>query len=284
MLYLPQGIPVSEKLSSMPYNLNTWKEIQNCKRVLLLNLMPLKAQTELDIARTICKTDIDVQLIPIKIKGQTYKTTPMEHMMAFYLDFEVVEADWFDGLIITGAPVEQIPFEQVRYWTQLCHIMDWAKNNVERTLYICWGAQAGLYHSYGIKKYLLPEKRFGVFQQKVIRSSPLMKNLSPYFPMPNSRHTEVRREDIMPFSAEGLEIFAESEESGVGVVATIDRRSTFIVGHLEYEPYTLHHEYHRDLAKSLPIHMPEHYYKPDGTVDYVWQQAAIQFYTNWLNA
>lgn len=284
MLYLPQGIPASEKLSSMPYNLNTWKEIQNCKRVLLLNLMPLKAQTELDIARTICKTDIDVQLIPIKIKGQTYKTTSMEHMMAFYLDFEVVEADWFDGLIITGAPVEQIPFEQVRYWTQLCHIMDWAKNNVERTLYICWGAQAGLYHSYGIKKYLLPEKRFGVFQQKVIRSSPLMKNLSPYFPMPNSRHTEVRREDIMPFSAEGLEIFAESEESGVGVVATIDRRSTFIVGHLEYEPYTLHHEYHRDLAKSLPIHKPEHYYKPDGTVDYVWQQAAMQFYTNWLNA
>lgn len=285
MLYLPKGIPASEQLSTDTYKLHEWNKVQHCKRVLLLNLMPQKTQTELDIARTICATNENVQLIPIKIKGQTYKTTPMEHIKAFYIDFDDVEHECFDGLIITGAPVEQIAFEEVRYWPQLCHIMDWATDNVERILYICWGAQAGLYHHYGICKYALPEKRFGIFPQQVmVPQSPLMKKLQPVFPMPNSRHTEVRREDILSCSHQGLEIVAESDESGVGIVATADCRRTFIVGHLEYEPYTLHKEYHRDLAKSLPIHAPEHYYDADGTVNYVWKDAAVQFYANWLNA
>lgn len=206
----------------------------------------------------------------------------MSHMQAFYLDFDEVEADYYDGIIITGAPVEQIPFEEVRYWPQLCHIMDWAQTHTEKALYVCWGAQAGLYHLYGIPKYPLPEKKFGIFTQRVVsKKSEMMEGLVPSFPMPNSRHTEVRRTDIIPLEKQGLRILAESDESGVGVVADTILQNVFIVGHLEYAADTLHREYQRDLSRNLPIHAPEHYYNDEGLPNFCWQHAAVTFYRNW---
>lgn len=253
-------------------------------RVLLLNLMPNKAVTELDIARVLAVPDMDVQLLPMKIAGQTYKTTPMSHMERFYADFEHFEHDHFDGFIITGAPVEHLPFEEVRYWPQLCHIMDWARTHVRSTLYICWGAQAGLYHHYGVPKRALPAKCFGVFPQLVFRSEfPLFAGMEPCFPMPNSRHTEVRREDFP--TAGSLEIVAGGEESGVGVAMTHDGREVFVAGHLEYAPRTLHDEYNRDVQKGLPIAPPRHYYvndNPCSGIDFSWSSAAARFYHNWL--
>ena len=285
MLHLPENIPAAETLGAATYELGKWCEVEGVCRVLLLNLMPEKAVTELDIARTLQATQRSVQIIPVKLKGQKFKTTPQAHMEAFYLDIEDLMDLGFDRLIVTGAPLEQMPFEEVRYWEALCRVMDWADRKVERTLYVCWGAQAGLYHFYHIDKHPLSEKMFGIFPQRVVKpESPLMKNLSPRFPMPNSRHTEVRLCDMkQAFSQCGLELLAESEESGVGVLASADIRRTFIVGHLEYEPYTLHREYHRDLNKNLPIHAPEHYYNETGDVIYAWEAAAKHFYNNWLN-
>lgn len=282
-IWLPQGLPCACALWAKTFLPAQWRECEVAHRVLLLNLMPQKEVTETDIARTLAACGVDVQVLLMKIAGQTYKTTPAEHMQKFYLDFEDYQPFHFDHLIITGAPLEQIPFEQVRYWDQLCAIMDWAETHVAHTLYICWGAQAGLYKHYGIPKYALPEKMFGIFPQQVLEpSSPLMDGLTPSFLMPNSRHTEVRETDIAEHVADGLHIIASSQESGVGVVATTDLRKVFIVGHLEYEPLTLHNEYHRDLAKNLPIQAPVHYYCPDGTVDYSWHKDAVQFYANWL--
>lgn len=283
MLYLPEKLPSARLFPATPFPLHGWRQVKGVPRVLLLNLMPEKEVTERDICRTLAATRLPLQVIPLKIKGQTYKTTPQAHMDACYIDFDEVEAFRFERLILTGAPLEQMPFGQVRYWPQLCHIMDWADKNVERTLYICWGAQAGLYHRYGIPKHPLAEKCFGIFTQRTSAApSPLTAGLRPAFPMPNSRHTEVRRTDIAPHESEGLHILAESEESGIGITATEDCRHTYIIGHLEYDPMTLDREYRRDLAKHLPIHAPEHYYAADGTVAYSWKEAAIRFYTNWL--
>ena len=288
MLYLPQGIPAAESLraEALPvseYSLGNIVDQARC-RVLVLNLMPQKAVTELDLSRMAACSGIDVQLVFLKIKGQTYKTTPASHMNAFYVDFEDVQNGTWDGLIVTGAPVEQMPFEQVRYWPQLCAIMDWAYASVKSTLYICWGAQAGLYHFYGVEKRALPEKRFGIFTQRVTKSGlTLLNGLEPQFFMPNSRHTEVLKEEIeQKAGPKGAHVVAESEESGVGIVATDDQRLVFIVGHLEYEPFTLDKEYKRDLSRSLPIHAPEHYYDTDGNVLFSWKTDALRFYANYL--
>ena len=297
MIYLPQDFPAlqslrAEGLAATAYAMGGPCSLppaipQGAKRVLLLNLMPHKAVTDLDIARTLAQTGEDVCLLLMKIAGQTYKTTPMAYVDAYYRDFEcyAAAAPTYDGLIITGAPVEQIPFEDVRYWEALCRIIDWADRAVRSTLYVCWGAQAGLYHLYGVPKYALPEKRFGIFAQTVRLASPLMEGLSPAFPMPNSRHTEVRRNDF-PADSE-LQILCESEESGIGAAFSEKNNATFIVGHLEYEPFTLHNEYLRDLAKGLPIQPPLHYYigAPEaGRPDYAWHSAAVRFYANWLDA
>lgn len=283
-IWLPQGLPCAKALHAQSFLPARWRECEVSHRVLLLNLMPQKEVTETDIARTLAACGIDVQVLLMKIANQTYKTTSIEHMQSFYLDFDDYSPFYFDHLIITGAPLEQMSFEQVRYWEQLCNIMDWAETHVAHTLYICWGAQAGLYKHYGIPKYDLSEKMFGVFEQHVLKaSSPLMNGLTPFFKMPNSRHTEVRMNDIAAHASEGLQLLASSQKSGVGVVATADSRKVFIVGHLEYAPNTLHNEYHRDLAKMLPINPPVNYYRADGTVDYSWRDDAVKFYTNWLN-
>lgn len=302
MLYLPQDIPCASILHAEGATVSEYDKQcllnaadacaafpNGAKKILFLNIMPQKAVTELDIARMMAASGQDVVLIPIKIAGQTYKTTPMEHMEQFYLDFEELESHTFDGLIITGAPVEHLPFEQVRYWPQLCRIIDWAKaGSVRSTLYICWGAQAGLYYNYGVPKYPLPAKRFGIFTHRVPTKlttpslSTLLRELTPAFPMPHSRHTEVRAAD---FPQHSLHILAESEESGVGLAATEDGREVYITGHLEYEPHTLENEYRRDVAKSLPIHRPEHYYHaddPDAGICFSWREAAVAFYRNWL--
>ncbi len=283
-LLLPSEMPCVKELAAETFTLHNWREAEVGKRVLFLNLMPQKEVTELDIARTLASaSDCAVQLLPMKIAGQEYKNTSADHMDACYLDFEEYADDTFSHFIVTGAPLEQMPFEYVRYWPQLQRIMRWADSHVAHTLYICWGAQAGLYEFYGIQKHDLPNKMFGIFSQNVLcPASPLMQGLTPAFLMPNSRHTEVKAEDIALHASEGLQLLAQSEESGVGVAATADCKRTFIVGHLEYEPLTLHNEYHRDLSKGLPIEQPRHYYAPDGTVNYSWQQSAQRFYANWL--
>lgn len=281
---VPCGMPCTGQLHTHTFKLSEWQQYDAQKRVLFLNLMPQKAVTEQDIVRTLAQCGTSIQLLLMKIKGQTYKTTPMEHMNAFYLDFEAYEPYYFDHLIVTGAPLEQISFEEVRYWTELCRIMDWADQHVAYTLYICWGAQAGLYKHYGIRKYALNEKMFGIFTHNVLKpQSPLMKGFANTFRMPNSRHTEVHETDLAVYKAKGLEIIATSSESGVGVVATTDCKRTFVIGHFEYEPRTLHYEYQRDLKKCLPIQPPKHYYRADGSIDFSWKDDAIRFYANWLN-
>lgn len=287
MLILPAHFPATSILRSEGWQVLDGESPAGLRplRILFLNLMPQKQVTELDIARALAFSEHCVRLYPMKISGQAYKTTPIEHMRTFYSDFEVFEPENFDGLIITGAPVEHLPFEEVRYWLQLCRIMDWARSHVRSTLYICWGAQAGLYHHYGIPKYALPEKCFGIFRQHVLyRGLSLFQGMEPEFLMPNSRHTEVRRQD---FPTNGsLCIVAESEESGIGVAMSRDGREIFIVGHLEYEPQTLHNEYTRDLKKGLSILPPLHYYRkecPEQGVDFSWKKSACLFYSNWLD-
>lgn len=283
MIYLPIEIPSSLVFPSKGYVLSKWHKIQGVKRVLFLNLMPQKIVTELDFTRVLSESEVDLQLIPIKIRGHICKNTSQEHMTKFYLDFEDIASYSFDRLIITGAPLEQIQFDEVRYWPQLCRIMDWANQNVERCLYICWAAQAGLYFRYGIPKYQLPAKKFGIYQQKVLNnSSSLMRGLSPTFFMPHSRHSEIHRDDIDRYSNNDLEILAMGEDSGVGVVASKNLRHVYVIGHLEYEPNTLHYEYCRDISKNVPIHKPENYYDQEGGVIYSWEKAAITFYSNWL--
>lgn len=288
MLYLPQNIPAFHLLQQVgksvdTYELSSWKNIECEARILLLNLMPQKAVTELDLSNMMVASGLRVQLIPVKFSGQTYKTTPMQHMEDFYLDIEQLWTDFFDGLIITGAPVEQIPFEEVRYWGKLCKVMDWSRTHTNGVLFICWAAQAALYHRYQIPKYMLPEKKFGIYPQNVHnRQLPIFNNMPASFPMPTSRHTEVRAEDFADKTA--LEIVASSEDSGVGVVFDDINHSIYVVGHLEYEPLTLHKEYKRDVEKGLPISIPVNYYSNPqlDEVDYSWETVSIQFYRNWL--
>ena len=282
-VWIPKGLPCAASLDVLEYDLKEWKELAVHPQVLFLNLMPEKEVTEMDIVRTLSHCDIACQVISVKIRGQKYKTTPQSHMDTFYLDFEELEDFYFERMIITGAPLEQMPFEEVRYWKQLQHIMHWADTHVRSTLYICWGAQAGLYEHYGITKYPLADKMFGIFPQQVIQTdSPLMQALCPSFFMPNSRHTVVRKEDILAKAKDGLQLLAASEESGVGVMADEDCRRVFIVGHLEYNAQTLDNEYKRDLSKGLPIKAPLYYYGEDGLPKFQWQQDAITFYRNWM--
>lgn len=291
MIYLPKGFPAVEWLRANGFSVAEWYTLDeairmpSAKRILFLNIMPQKQVTELDIARTLSQGECDVCLLPMKIAGQTYKTTPQEYVEQFYTDFEQFAPYYFDGLIITGAPVEQIPFEDVRYWGQLQQIMDWAVTHVRSTLYICWGAQAGLYHHYGVPKYGLLEKKFGIFHQTHQRKDvPLLQGVDNPFPMPHSRHTEIRKADLLRCQSDLL-LLAESESAGVSIIEGRKGHDVYITGHLEYEPYTLHNEYQRDLSKGLPIQMPANYYVNDDTsqgVDFSWGNSAVSFYSNWV--
>ena len=251
-------------------------------RILFLNIMPIKPTTEEDFCRSLACKDIDIELIPIKIPNQQYKCTPQAYVERYYKDFDTLESEHYDGFILTGAPLENIPFEQVRYWKQLTEIIEWAKTHVNTSLYVGWGAQAALYYHFGIPKHPLSVKMFGVFQHDANCNHPLLQHLSPTFPMPHSRHTEVRAEDFTP----QCQILATSPESGVGIALSNDGREVYITGHLEYEPLTLHNEYYRDLSKQLQIAPPKYYYTNDDEnlgVSYSWQEACQHFFHNWLN-
>lgn len=254
-------------------------------RIAVLNLMPLKITTETDLVRLLSNSPLQIELSFMKVKSHTSKNTPVEHMKAFYTDFEEMRHHKYDGFIITGAPVEHMDFEEVSYWEEMTEIFDWARHNVTSTLYICWAAQAGLYHHYGIPKYPLEKKMFGIFKHRVNNPElPLFRGFDDEFSIPHSRHTEVRREDMERCSE--LEILAESDESGVSVVMARGGREIFLTGHSEYSPLTLDTEYKRDLGKGLPIEMPKHYYRNDDPSQppvVTWRGHANLLFNNWLN-
>ena len=254
-------------------------------RIVILNLMPLKITTETDLIRLLSNTPLQMEVYFMKLRTHTPKNTPIEHMMMFYKDFETLRKEKFDGMIVTGAPVESIPFEGVNYWDELRTIFDWARTHVTSTLYICWAAQAGLYHHYGIPKYSLPKKMFGIFDQRALDPQlPIFRGFDDVFHMPQSRHTEVRKEDIE--RVEGLRIIAESDESGVGIVMARGGREFFITGHLEYAANTLDNEYKRDRGVRADVGMPLNYYRdnnPDMPPIVTWRSAGNLLYSNWIN-
>lgn len=254
-------------------------------RIVVLNLMPLKITTETDLIRLLSNSPLQLDIQFMKVKAHTSKNTPVEHMQAFYRDFEKMADEKFDGMIITGAPVEHLEYEQVNYWEEVSGIFDWARTHVTSTLYICWAAQAGLYHHYGVPKYALPEKMFGIFPQTPLCPSlPIFRGFDDVFYMPHSRHTELRREDIL--AVPELSIIAESPQSGVGMVMARGGREIFITGHSEYSPYTLDTEYKRDLGKGLPLKMPLNYYRNDDPSQpplVTWRAHGNLLFQNWLN-
>jgi len=254
-------------------------------KIVVLNLMPLKITTETDLVRILSNSPLQLEICFMKVKAHTSKNTPVEHMQAFYRDFELMRNEKFDGMIITGAPVEHLEYEDVTYWDEISEIFSWARTHVTSTLYICWAAQAGLYYHYGVPKYPLPEKMFGIFPQKPLSPSlPIFRGFDDLFNMPHSRHTELRREDILKVPE--LTLIAESEQSGVGIVMARGGREFFITGHSEYSPYTLDTEYKRDLGKGLPIHKPYNYYKNDDPEQeplVTWRGHGNLLFSNWLN-
>lgn len=254
-------------------------------QILLLNLMPTKVDTETQLARVLGNTPLQIELELIAPTGHVSKNTSAEHMLAFYKTFDEVKERTFDGLVITGAPVENLPFEEVDYWPELCRIMDWSRTHVHSTLHICWGAQAGLYHHYGIPKRPLPQKLFGVFEHTV--EDPnfiLFRGFDDRFQVPHSRHTTVDRADIE--AVPGLKILASSPEAGVYAVKTDGGRQIFLMGHAEYDRDTLKKEYLRDVAAGADIQLPKHYFPNDDpaqTPVVTWRSCANLLYSNWLN-
>lgn len=254
-------------------------------RIVVLNLMPLKITTETDLVRLLSNTPLQVEISFMKVKSHTSKNTPVEHMKAFYRDFELMRDEKFDGMIITGAPVEHMDFEEVAYWDEISEIFTWARTHVTSTLYICWAAQAGLYYHYGVPKYKLDKKMFGIFEHRTNNPLlPIFRGFDDIFYVPHSRHTEVHREDIL--KVKELDLISESEESGVYMVMARNGREIFVTGHSEYSPLTLDTEYRRDLDKGLPIDMPVNYYRdndPSKGPLVRWRGHANLFFQNWLN-
>jgi len=254
-------------------------------RVAILNLMPTKIETETQLLRLLGNSALQVEITLLQTATYKPKNTATGHLVAHYKTWEQVREKKFDGLVITGAPVEQMPFEEVEYWDELCSIMDWARTNVFSTLYICWGAQAGLYHRYGIKKYPLSQKMFGVFEHKVVsRNEKLLRGFDDTFLAPHSRHTEVRLEDVE--KVDELKILAVSDDAGLYLAATQNGRHIFVTGHSEYDPLTLKGEYDRDVKQGLPIEVPRNYYPDDDSSKpplVRWRGHANLLFANWLN-
>ena len=254
-------------------------------RIGLLNLMPLKEDTELQILRSLSNTPLQVDVVFVNVSSHVSKNTSTSHLNKFYLPFTDIKDQKFDGFIITGAPVEQIPFEEVDYWEELTEIMEWTKTHVTSTLHLCWGAQAALYYHYGINKEPLEEKLFGVFWHKVLnRKIPLVRGFDDVFLAPHSRHTDVPVEKLR--ADDRITILAESEKAGVFLSMAEEGRQIFVMGHPEYDRITLDGEYKRDLSKGLPIKMPENYYpgnNPENKPLLTWRAHGNNLYTNWLN-
>lgn len=254
-------------------------------KIVILNLMPLKITTETDLVRLLSNTPLQLEINFMKLRSHKPKNTPVEHMRMFYKDFEILRQQKWDGMIITGAPVELLPYEDVEYWEEVTGIFDWARTHVTSTLYICWAAQAGLYHFYNIPKYALPKKMFGIFRQHTLQPElPIFRGFDDIFMMPHSRHTELHRSDID--AIDGLSVIAESEESGTSIVMARGGREFFITGHLEYAPDTLDKEYKRDFGKRDDVEMPLNYYRnndPKQKPLVTWRSAANLFFNNWIN-
>ena len=288
-LRLPDKLPAIELLKRenifvMDNTRATTQDIRPLK-IVILNLMPLKITTETDLIRLLSNTPLQMEVSFMKLKSHTPKNTPIEHMMMFYRDFEKMRDEKFDGMIITGAPVEQMDFEDVNYWDELSTIFDWARNHVTSTLYICWAAQAGLYYHYGIPKYPLEKKMFGVFRQHTLCPHlPIFRGFDDVFYMPHSRHTEVRKEDIL--ANPELTLIADSPENGVSMVMARGGREFFITGHMEYASNTLDNEYKRDKDIRDDVDMPVNYYRdnnPDKEPLVTWRAHANLLYHNWIN-
>lgn len=254
-------------------------------RIAILNLMPTKETTETQLLRLIGNTPLQLEAVLLHPETHKSKNTSADHLSSFYKTFGDIRDEKYDGMIITGAPVEHLPFEKVDYWDELTEIMDWTVDNVTSTFHICWGAQAGLYHHYGVQKYPLPEKMFGVFPHGVSKkNTPLLRGFDETFHVPQSRHTEVLRSDVANVS--GLEIWSESEEAGVYIAATADGKQIFVTGHSEYDPTSLKWEYDRDKAKGLRINVPKNYFPNDDPSRFpvsTWRAHANLLFSNWLN-
>ena len=254
-------------------------------KIVILNLMPLKVTTETDLIRLLSNTPLQIEINFMKLHSHTPKNTPIEHMKMFYKDFSVLSEQKWDGMIVTGAPIEQMAFEDVEYWQEITGIFDWARTHVTSTLYICWAAQAALYHFYQVPKHPLEKKRFGIFPQTPLDPLlPIFRGFDDMFMMPHSRHTEVWRSDIDKVDA--LRIIAEGPESGVSMVMAREGREFFITGHLEYAPDTLDKEYKRDAGKRDDVELPKNYYRDNDPTKgplVTWRSHANLLFNNWIN-
>ena len=286
---IPNGLPATATLKNenifvMDESRAVSQDIRPLE-ILILNLMPTKIETETQFARLLGNSPLQVHLEFLHTKSHVAKNISAEHLFTFYKTFDEIRHRNFDGMIITGAPVEHLPFEEVEYWKELCTIMEWSKTHVHSTLHICWGAQAGLYYHYGIQKYPLPEKLFGVFPHRVIWKNPILfRGFDEVFMVPHSRHTTVRREDIQ--AVPELKIAADSEEAGVYAIFTAGGRQVFLTGHSEYDPDTLKREYARDKNLGLPIAVPKNYFPNDDDTQppmVTWRGHAHLLFSNWLN-
>ena len=253
-------------------------------RIAILNLMPTKQETEVQLLRLLSNSPLQIDITLVRPISHESKNTSTEYLETFYKTFEEIKHINFDGMIITGAPVEQMAFEEVNYWDEIMAIMEWSKKHVTSTFHICWGAQAGLYYHYGIPKYPLEKKLFGIFEHTQVEDEKLLQGLDDYVQMPHSCYTEIKLEDIKKCDA--LKLLLYSEEAGVGVVSSKDGKHIFITGHCEYDPLTLEQEYKRDLSRNLPIEMPKHYYREDDMDKGVmvrWRSHGYTIFSNWLN-
>jgi len=288
-LRLPDRLPAIELLKQenifvMDYTRAHMQDIRPLK-IVILNLMPLKITTETDLIRLLSNTPLQLEISFMKLRSHTPKNTPIEHMMMFYRDFSQMRNEKFDGMIITGAPVETLDYEDVTYWDEMTEIFTWARSHVTSTLYICWAAQAGLYYHYGIPKYPLDKKMFGIFPQIPLEPQlPIFRGFDDMFQMPHSRHTELHREDIL--ANPNLSLIAESPDCGVSIVMARAGREFFITGHLEYAPNTLDKEYKRDKDIRDDVEMPKNYYIDDDPSKgpmVTWRAHANLLYSNWIN-
>lgn len=254
-------------------------------KIVILNLMPIKQVTETQLLRLLGNTPLQIEITLLHPKTHVSKNTSQDYLLTFYKTFDEIKDEKFDGMIITGAPIEHLPFEEVTYWEELTQIMEWSKIHVTSTFHICWGAQAGLYYHYGIPKYPLPEKMFGIFPHTLENPQvKLLRGFDDQFDVPQSRHTEVRREDIE--KVHQLDLLSTSEEAGVYLVISKDRKQIFVTGHSEYDPLTLKEEYERDRKKGLDIQIPKHYFPQDDPTKYPvvrWRGHANLLFSNWLN-
>lgn len=286
---IPNDLPAAQKLLEeniffMHEELASHQDIRPLK-IAILNLMPKKIETETQLLRLLSNTPLQVDVELLQMSSHQSKNTPAEHLLKFYKTFADIREQKFDGMIITGAPIEQIPFEKVDYWEELCEIMEWTKTHVFSTFHICWGAQAGLYYHYGVQKHPIPHKIFGIFDHKVrVPHHPLVRGFDEVFLAPHSRHTEIRAEEIeaCPY----LTILADSDLAGVYLVSDKDNRNFFVTGHSEYDRDTLKGEYDRDIAKGLMIQQPYHYFPANDPTQppfHTWRGHAHLLYANWLN-